>query len=140
MKTLKLIDKAFRLKKSHLFGSLDLDLLLTIADKLGQISFREDEIIFSHSQDANQMYLIIEGSVSIDNSKKVVELGVGDFFGDESIFNEKPRAYTAKCMKGATMLTLTRNHLLGIIAECPSVAIALLEAYSANIDFRGCHL
>lgn len=138
MKPLNLIDKAFLLKRTALFGSLDLDLLLTIADKLEPASFRPGEVIFSVDHDANQMYLIVEGEVIVENRKKEVleTLTPGEFFGDESIFNEKNRAYRAMSSAGSLLLSLSRNHLLGIIAECPSVALALLEAYSVGIDFR----
>ncbi len=136
MKELNLIDKAFLLKKTSLFGSLDLDLLLTIADKLDIMVYSKEEPVFSIQQDANQMYLIAEGQVLIECNHKKTTLIAGEFFGDESVFNEKARAYSAKSVTQAILLTLSRNHLLGIIAECPSVAVALLEAYSANIDFR----
>ena len=72
----------------------------------------------------------------IETTKGSTTLTTGEFFGDESVFNEKARAYSAKSLSQTRLLTLSRNHLLGIIAECPSVAVALLEAYSANIDFR----
>lgn len=136
MKELNLIDKAFLLKKTSLFGSLDLDLLLTIADKLDSIAYSKGDLIFNSGQDANQMYLIADGSVLIEHQQKQTKLCTGEFFGDEAVFNEKSRAYTAKSLTPTLLLTLSRNHLLGIIAECPSVAVALLEAYSANIGFR----
>ncbi len=136
MKALTLIDKAFLLKKTTLFGSLDLDLLLTIADKLDLMRYKKGESIFTNGQEANLMYLIAEGSVSIKCNEIEADLSKGEFFGDESVFNEKARAYSATCSGSATLFTLSRNHLLGIIAECPSVAIALLEAYSARVNFR----
>jgi CRP/FNR family cyclic AMP-dependent transcriptional regulator len=138
MKTLNLIDRAFLLKRTRLFGSLDLDLLLTIADRLEVNFFKTGETIFSINQDANQMYLIVDGEVLIENNQKEILgcLKSGEFFGDESIFNEKSRNYSATSKMSASILSLSRNHLLGVIAECPSVALALLEAYSAHIDFR----
>ncbi len=138
MKTLNLIDKAFLLKKTTLFGSLDLDLLLTISDKLEIMTCQAGETIFASTQDGNRMYLIVEGEVLIENphGEPLAKLTSGEFFGDESVFNEKPRTYNAKSLSAARLLSLSRNHLLGIIAECPSVAVALLESYSANVEFR----
>jgi len=138
MKALNLIDRAFLLKRTRLFGSLDLDLLLTVADKLEPMVFKQGEVIFHTNQEAHQMYLIVEGEIVIENShrEQLALLKAGEFFGDESIFNEKNRAYNAKTRTASSLLSLSRNHLLGIIAECPSVALALLEAYSSGIDFR----
>lgn len=138
MRQLTLIDKAFLLKKTTLFGSLDLDLLLSISDKMDLIRFREKDKIFQFDQHGHRMYLIVEGSVRIQGREEK-ELGTliqGEFFGDESMFNDKPRAYEAVCRTTVSLLALSRSHLLSIIVECPTVAVALLEAYATYMDFR----
>lgn len=135
---LNLIDKAFLLKKTSLFGGLDLDLLLSIADKMEPISFRPTETIFQCDQEAYRMYLILSGHVAIadKNGAPLAELAPGDFFGDEAMFNEKKRTYAAACRTKVELLALSRSHLLTIIHECPSVALALLEAYTSHLNFR----
>jgi hypothetical protein len=65
MRSLNLIDKAFLLKKTSLFGALDLDLLLSIADKMECVYFRPADTIFQLDQDAYRMYLIVSGQVLI---------------------------------------------------------------------------
>jgi CRP-like cAMP-binding protein len=138
MKNLSLIDKAFILKKTALFKELDLDLLLTIADKMNTLYFECNDVVFPFQQEATKMYIVAEGIIGIRNVKHELSnsLYVNEFFGDESLFNEKPRAYEAFCQTDAALLTLTRTNLLTIISECPSVAIALLEAYTSNMEFR----
>lgn len=138
MKALNVLDKAFLLKKTSLFASLDLDLLLTIADKMELLNFASEEKIFQSNQNASRMYLIVDGKVEILNKahQSIAVLKPVEFFGDEGIFNEKPRSYTAVCTSNVLLLALSRSHLLSIIDECPNVAIALLEAYSQNIEFR----
>ncbi len=135
---LNLIDKAFLLKKTSLFGSLDLDLLLTIADRLEMVTYRIREKIVGLDKDAHRMYLIVDGKVLIQDKeqKALAELTAGDFFGDEALFHERPRAYEAICDTPLTLLSISRSHLLSIIAQCPSVGIALLEAYARGTEFR----
>ncbi|MCB1181663.1 MAG: cyclic nucleotide-binding domain-containing protein [Chlamydiia bacterium] len=138
MKHINLIDKAFLLKTTHLFGNLDLDLLLIISDKMEMVSHKKGSYIFRKGHDATKMYLVTEGTIEIlnFNGEQLALVNVGDFFGDESIFNERPRAYDAKCKTDVTVLNLSRSHLLSIISECPSVAIQLLEVYTRPINFR----
>lgn len=138
MKSWTLIDIAFALKKTSLFAELDLDLLLSIADKMGTSRFKEGEVIFPINQEAHRMYLLVAGSVLIkDDSQEVIaELRPIEFFGDESLFNDKPRAYDAIAKGETTLLTLSKTHLLAIITECPTVAISLLYAYTNTIGFR----
>ena len=138
MRELNLIDKAFFLKKTRLFATLDLDILLSIADKMEMTHFRPFDPIFSPEQEAHRMYFIINGHVVISDrtGSKLAELLPGDFFGDESLFNEKQRAYSAVCKTKVELLSLPRSHLLSIINECPAVAISLLECYASTLSFR----
>lgn len=138
MKQLTLIDKAFLLKRTVLFGALDLDLLLAIADKLGVVEFDPNDFIFVAHEEANRMYFIIKGVVEIrsSQSESICTLGTGHFFGEESLFNDRPRAYEAFTATGAQLLTLSRTNLYAIISECPSVAVGFLQVYTSAVTFR----
>lgn len=133
-----LIEKAFFLKKTRLFSELDLEVLLAIAEKLHEDDYDKEEKVFTPGQVANRIYLIAEGAVQIldEHKRPVCELGVSDYFGDESLFNEQPRSYSAVCKMDTVFLTLSRSHLLSIISECPSVAVTLLHAYSQQLPCR----
>jgi CRP-like cAMP-binding protein len=133
-----LIEKAFFLKKVRLFHELDLELLLSIAEKLHEDDYDAGEKIFTPGQVANRIYLIAEGGVLIADEKmrSLAELGPGDYFGDEALFNEQLRSYVALCKKDALFLTLSRSHLLSVISECPSVAVSLLQSYAQQLPCR----
>ena len=133
-----LIEKAFFLKKMRLFADLDLEILLAIAEKLHEDEYDKDEKVFTPGQVANRIYLIASGSVQIYDAERkyLCEMITGDYFGDESLFNEQPRGYTAICKSDTLFLTLSRSHLLSIISECPSVAVTLLQAYSMQLPCR----
>lgn len=138
MKRITLIDKAFLLKRTLLFATLDLDLLLTIADKLGIATFDTGDIIFNVNQDVHRMYFIVKGAVQIRDRhhRLIATLEADDFFGEESLFNDKPRAYEAICTQETSLLTLSRTNLLTIISECPSVAVGFLQVYSSAMPIR----
>jgi len=133
-----LIEKAFFLKKLRLFNELDLEILLAIAEKLHEDDYDANEKVFTSGQVANRIYLIVQGKVQIldERMKPLVELHPGDYFGDESIFNEQPRGYAAICKTDTLFLTLSRSHLLSTISECPSVAVSLLQSYSQQLPCR----
>lgn len=138
MNRLTLIDRAFFLKRTLLFASLDFDLLLAVADKLNVVSFDPGEPVFGLNEDAFHMYFIVSGIVEIFDveNHRIAKLGSDDFFGDESIFNEKPRAYAAICQNKTVLLALSRTNLLTIISEYPSVAVGFLQAYTSITTFR----
>jgi CRP/FNR family transcriptional regulator, cyclic AMP receptor protein len=138
MKHLTLIDKAFLLKRTAPFSTLDLDLLLTIADKLGLVVFDPGDYIFFMEEEANRMYFIVKGQVHIQGADKqdLHILGTGDFFGEEALFNNKPRGYAAFTPGETHVLTLSRTSLYTIISECPSVAVGFLQVYTAMMPLR----
>jgi len=133
-----LIEKAFFLKKISIFADLDLDLLLAIAEKLDEDDYDMGEKIFTYGQSANRIYFVKKGIVQIcdQQMRPLSEVTLGDYFGEESLFNERPRGYTAFCKTSALFFTLSRSHLLSILSECPSVAIALIQAYSQQVMYR----
>ena len=138
MKSQTLIDKAFLLKRSPIFNALDLDLLLTIANKLGFIVSQPGESIFLMGEEANRMYFIVKGQVEIRvaESQVIANLDPGDFFGEESLFNNKARGYEAFTPVATHVLTLSRTNLYTIISECPSVAVGFLQVYTSALQFR----
>lgn len=138
MKRYTLIDKAFLLKRNPLFGQLDLDLLLPIADKLSLAHFDKDDLIFDLQEEAHRMYFIVKGTVLItdEEGKELAHLAGEDFFGDEALFNDKPRQYGARCIEDTFLLSLSKTNLLTIISECPSVAVGLLQSYTKATPFR----
>ncbi|MBF5051232.1 Uncharacterized protein CLAVI_000873 [Candidatus Clavichlamydia salmonicola] len=133
-----IIEKAFLLKTIQIFSSLDLDLLLAIADKMEHSELKAGDIIFSKENQGSSLYIIAKGIVNIidANDQIITSLSCSDFFGEETIFNDKVRTYSAVCNSAVTILSLQKNQLFNIIFECPSVAISIIECYADNCSFR----
>lgn len=138
MKHLTLIDKAFLLKKTKIFSRLDLDLLLVIADKLESVEFEANDYIFAPEETGGRMYFILRGQILIqdEEKKELATLESPEFFGDEALLSDQPRAYFAKAKTDCLLLTLSKTNLLTIISECPQVAMSLLQAYTSQHKFR----
>ncbi|WP_038501268.1 cyclic nucleotide-binding domain-containing protein [Chlamydia avium] len=134
---MNLIDRAFLLKKSLVFNTLDMDILLAIADKAEIMIFKPGVKIFSIEQPSFSLYIIAEGYVKITNNASLsVTISSHECFGEESLFNNKPREYNAEAITQVRALVLSKAQFLSIIEECPSVALTLLEQYAKQITFR----
>lgn len=138
MKELTLIETAFLLKKTDLFQELDLDMLVSIADKAHQDIYYKNEKVFTTEQNAYRFYIIAKGSVDIyyPSQIPVVSLKENDCFGEESLFNDELRAYDAICSSETLFITLSKPLLMNVISEAPQVALALLEKFSKNHPCR----
>ena len=134
---LSLLDKAFFLKKTQFFGSLDLDLLLILAEKAEPLSFKKDETIFSAQSETHRMYLIVDGEVLVELQKdSPFLLRRGECFGDEALFSQRIHRYRAYCQCNTLLLVLLRSHILSLIEQSPTFACSLLEMYTDKIPFR----
>lgn len=135
---MNLIDKAFLLKKTSIFNSLDMDFLLAISDKAETIVFKPNTYIFSEGQQSFSLYIISEGIVCLSqpNSSIEVNLKPYDYFGEEGLFSNKARSYSARATTMVKTLVLSKGVFLCIIEECPSIAIYLLELYAKQIPLR----
>lgn len=139
---MNLIDKAFLLKNTQLFRSLDMEVLLSIAEKAELLSFKPGNVIFSLHQPAYCLYIVAEGSVIVqlhNNCDTQYELFPKDFFGEESLFNNMARQYSVKAHSKVKLLILSKGQIMNIIEECPSVGFTLLEMYTKQITFRKVH-
>lgn len=135
---MNLIDKAFLLKKTSIFNSLDMDFLLAISDKAEVVCFKQNVPIFLENQPSFSFYIISEGFVTLSQtaSPHIVKLKPRDCFGEEGLFSNKSRGYSAKTTSHVKALTLTKGVFLCIVEECPSIALYLLELYAKQISLR----
>lgn len=138
MKELSLIETAFLLKKTDLFQELDLDMLISIADKAHQDIYDPKEEVFITGQKAYRFYIIAKGSVEIFYPSQILitSLKEHDCFGEESLLNDDPRCYDAVCTTNTLFITLSKPLLLNVISEAPQIAITLLEKFSKNYPCR----
>lgn len=131
MKTLNLIEKAFLLKKTSLFSEINLDNLVAIAEKLDSVSLGENQYIFQENQPPLFMYILAHGEIKLSTSH--TPLKPGDSFGEVALFKNQKHTSYAQALTECHLLALTKKHLSAIIAECPSVAIKLLEDFAKII-------
>lgn len=133
-----LVKKAYILRKSSMFQSLDLEELLPIAHKMHPKNLPSNEVIFDIGEIGYSLYFIAAGSVSIRNEKEeeIAELTSGAMFGDEALFSSHQRGYCAESSSPVELLTLSKAELLTIIQEYPKIAIGFLEAYTKVTPFR----
>jgi len=138
MNQLSLIETSYLLKKTRIFSSLELDILLPIAEKMIYTEIPASEVIFDIGEQAYNLYLIVAGNVAVktDDKSVIANIKIGEVFGDEAIFSGKTREYCVFTNSTVKLLSLSRPDLLAIIHEYPTVATGFLEIYALANSFR----
>jgi len=103
-----------------------------------RVSFERGEVVVEIGDPGRSLYLIVEGSVQVlyparSADFELARLGVGDFFGEMALLNDKPRSATVRTLEQVEVLVLDKDDFRSIMRESPDVAFRLMEALSVRI-------
>lgn len=131
--------------RSDLLQKVPLLAALTPADReslaaaVTRRRYRRAETIFQKDEPGHSVYIVERGSVRIyvpspqGNDLVLAVLGAGDFFGDLSLLDGRPRSASAAATSDTTLLALERIDFIALITSRPEAAMAVLEAVSRRL-------
>ncbi|MDI6903836.1 MAG: cyclic nucleotide-binding domain-containing protein [Methanocellales archaeon] len=112
-------------------------------EKTGQIKrFKDGQVIFYENDPGKIMYVIESGKVKLTRTKMregeniVTTLAVlekGNFFGEMSLFDYRPRSATATAVGDVELRVVTRKDLESQIKENPELALYFLDKMSQRV-------
>jgi CRP/FNR family cyclic AMP-dependent transcriptional regulator len=137
-------DNIERLRQVPLFHSLHDAQLEALLDAAHVCVYPQDAAVvqqgqrIDEAQDGDSLYVILDGRVrvvrTVDGSERLLaELGPGEFFGEMSLLDGKPRSATVVAEDDSQCLVLPRWSLLRIVRRDPEVAINLLTVMSERL-------
>lgn len=127
------------LRSVPLFGSLDDEAARTLRNLLDVRELPAGTRLFSAGDAGDAMYLIEDGSVRIfivDDDKQEVtlaDLARGDFFGEMSIIDGKPRSASAAVSADARLAILKRDDFINFVRDNGNVALEMISAISERL-------
>lgn len=106
--------------------------------RIGKV-FPPGTLICREGETGNEMYVIQAGKIKI--SKKVQEqekvlatIGAGDFFGEMSILNNKPRSATAVVVEEAKVLVVEPKMFENMIRGNIEIAIRIIKTLAKRLQ------
>ena len=121
------------------FAALNSSHLAKLADKLTLRNYEPGTPIFNKDDHGSTLYIIKNGQVKISSPSPEGEEVVlammrdGDFFGELSILDLKPRSADATAMEATSLYTLEREDFLDVVRTGPEMAIDILAALSGRL-------
>ncbi|HUF58752.1 MAG TPA: cyclic nucleotide-binding domain-containing protein [Actinomycetota bacterium] len=123
-----------RLRTVAIFRGLDDKELHRIAEVGKQVHFDAGKVVAQQDGGAAGFHLIMDGEVSVDvDGHERARLGSGNYFGEMSLLDGKPRSATVKAEEPTTTFALTSWQFLPLLAEYPSISRALLVELCARL-------
>lgn len=127
------------LKKIPLFSSLKDDELEALKKVTLTKNFEKDKIILLEDEEGDTLFIILKGSVKVtsfsEKGKEVIYsiLGEGDFFGDMSLLDGKPRSASVISIEETEMQLIRRSDFYRLLEQYPRIALKLLEELASRI-------
>src|SRR5437660_12416618 len=104
--------------------------------------FKRGDVLFREGEPGTEMYVIQSGKGNItktvrETAKILASLGAGEFFGEMSIFNHKPRWAGADVAEDAKLLVIDPNMFEAIIRCNVEIAVRVIKKLSDPLQETG---
>jgi CRP-like cAMP-binding protein len=126
--------KRAQLEQVPLFRDCDPEVLERLAEATAEFAFAADAPIVQQGQVGNGLYVIVSGGARIvAGSDELARLGPGDFFGELSVIDQRPRAATAYALGETVCLALASWDLVALLERDPALAMNLLRELARRL-------
>jgi CRP-like cAMP-binding protein len=117
-----------------LFAGLDDDALGRVASLFSEVEAPASQVIVEHGMPGSGMFLLEEGTVSVELPGRTVELGPGEFFGELSILaDDVPRTARVRTATPIRALVIGRPDFRHLLEEQPKIAVAMLPVLAHRL-------
>ena len=127
------------LKKIPLFSSMsdnDLDAINAVAIEK---KYPRDHMILLENDEGDALFIMIRGKVKVatysESGKEVIYsiLNEGDFFGELSLLDGKPRSASVITVEESEVRIIRRPDFFSLLEHHPGIALSLLEVLAARL-------
>lgn len=109
--------------KVPFFSSLDAAAIADVAGALRRIEVPRHSMLIRKGEAGDCMYFIADGEVEIElPGDKRVHLGIGAFFGEMALIDDRPRSANVFTSRASTLLVLDRTDFRVLMARHPNLA------------------
>ncbi len=125
------------LAQNPLFDTLAADDLHALADRMTERPFKAGEKVFDKDDAGSSMYVVLSGAVQIflpgDPPVILKDARTGEYFGELSLFDDKPRSASVVATVDTTLLELTRVDFSDYLSKSQSAAMTILAEMSERL-------
>jgi CRP-like cAMP-binding protein len=120
-------DKTEVLKKVPLFSNLSQRQLNLIAKHADEVTLPAGKVLAKQGEMGLEFLLLVEGNARVERSGKLIaRLTAGDFFGEMSLIDGKPRTATVIAETPVTLLVIHRRSFHYLLDTIPRLSRKIL--------------
>lgn len=116
-----------------IFRGLAKATLLDVAWKTNEVTYSPGATVVREGDPGDTLCIIAEGTVEVHKHGRVIaEMTAGDFFGEISLFDGRPRSATIVAVDDVVLLTISWPDFEALL-DLPYVARAALESLAERV-------
>jgi len=126
--------KAELMAATRLFDGVDEAGMASIAEVAVEIDFPVDHVIARQGEIGSGFFVITTGGAQVvRDGRRIADLGPGDFFGELSVLDGKPRVAQVTAAEPTTCLALSTWDFEAVVQAQPLVALAILRGLAGRL-------
>jgi len=117
-----------------LFSACSATQLRAVRRAINEVAVAKDTILVAEGTEGDQFSYILEGTAAVRRQGRVVaRLGPGNYFGELSLLDGRPRSATVVSTSPMRLLVLDRKRFESLLDSTPALATKLLHAMAARL-------
>lgn len=125
------------LQQIYIFHHVTFRELSKLMSVMNIVHYDAGETVIQEGSTSNQLYIVLEGKLSISRGKKEIRvLGSGDHVGEMALLSDQPRSATAITTEPTRLLMVERDDLFKLMREEPVIGVKLLWNLSRGLSTR----
>ncbi|SRR5579875_582024 len=117
-----------------LFSACSASQLRTIRRAVEEVTVPAGRVLCEEGTVGREFFFIVEGKASVRRgNRKIATLGPGQYFGELSLLDRKPRSATVVSDTPMTLLVLEQRRFNGLLDAMPALSHKLLVAMAGRL-------
>jgi CRP/FNR family cyclic AMP-dependent transcriptional regulator len=117
-----------------LLAGVDPEGIAMVAQRMVEVDFPKDHVIARQGEVGTGFFLVASGSVRVvRDGETLAMIRPGDFFGELSVLDGRPRVAQVIANEPTTCLALATWDFEAVVREQPTVALAVLRGLAGRL-------
>jgi CRP/FNR family cyclic AMP-dependent transcriptional regulator len=128
------MDTVDLLRQVPLFDGMTDQAISAVADLVDQVEFGDGQLIMREGEPGDAFYVVVDGHLQVSRAGTIIATqGPGDFLGEISLIDGRPRTATATAVGAVSALAIDRPAFMSLIDRYPAVRLSILMALTDRI-------
>lgn len=125
------------LHKMPLFRFLTYQELVRVLNITQVRAYEPGAEVVSEGDEGDELFIVLSGKVKVESAKvPLVELGVGQHFGEMALVDKATRSADVKAIEAASLLSIRRRDFFDLVRRDHAIAVKLLWSFMGVLTER----